>query len=291
MELPVPVCYTDPWPADLDTAELKLSALEARMRSLFATRDRYAEHPRAHTWSLGCKEPQYTSACLLWEVLNAYHLMGVLNWNHGLKHSDHTKIHKAACFFNAIATKVLPLWNPACRQVSDGRLFVEPRFLCTGYWEIMRDICCAEIQRKGVASGLKMGTKPATLAKIAVAGWKPLCRPHMCKGTPAAAVLSKQREILRAYTLATWARSIASDNDPATYGKAVRAMESAAKTTEKLEGLEDIVSEAGTFQHTNAHVYYSAIPAEEIDGELLSTVESRMLSTIRLDALPCCVSF
>lgn len=288
MELPVPICHSEPWPTDLEQAEIKFSHFNEHRRALFLTHDHYAEVPRIQTWSSSAKDnKRYSSACLLWDAIQAYGLLGVLNWNNGIKTGAVSNIRRAACFFNAIAKKLLPRWNPACRQVADGKSFVKPLCLRQCYWETLTDICRAEIQRLSLVMGLSKNNQTSALARLAVAGWKPLLRKWKWFDGPVADLLEKQRNRLRSYSLVLWARTLAKDNDPATYGKCVRAMESAAKNG-SIEGLGDLVTEAASTRQMNDRVYYSSVPTAEIDDEILNAVNPYDIE-IKFDALACFV--
>lgn len=286
MMLSVPVCQTDPWPSDLEGALRKFSAFNDRIRILFLTRDRKSERPKAVVWALGPSDTSFASACLLWDMLHVYHLMGVLNWNEGVRQLQEDANHKGAKasfllahkFFGSISQKIVPAWNPACRMVyrhtkKGLQELVIPSFLAGDSWRCWSQLCLAMIHKVMLDKGQSVNSSPALMAKIAMGGFNILEALPRTDSEPVKSLVLGLSQKLKACALVNWSRGQESSEDPGIHGKRVKILgQLVAQGIHLLPGFEFVKEEAENVTKMNDSVYFQPVPNEDVEKQVLSAL-------------------
>lgn len=303
MQIPVPVCYTHPWPTDLESAQEKFLFYNDRMTTLFLNRDRLAEQPQIATWSMSKDDPKYSSACLLWDVFHVYHLMGTMCWNEGVKLMTEDKDHKTSKtrflqayeYFNAITQRVLPSWLHSCRQVykpeKDGsKTLLIPQFLKSDVWLHWSQMALVMVHRVTIDKALQTETSPSLIAKIAKGGWNLLASLPRTDVMLIKDLFQKQKDEIKVYALTFWARSNENSAENGIHGKRVKIYKDLAKKKLKLIGLETLAEECDKCENTNSSVYFHEVPQTDIENEVLDSISTVNITEKEAkNTLLCCV--
>lgn len=284
MQLPVPVCYSDPWPTEHFSALSKFVVYDARIQNLFSIRDRKAEIPKIAIWSMGSGESVFSSSCLLWDVLHVYHLVGVLSWNEAIRQMEVLKDHKKAKslfleahkFFQTISESILPAWLPSCRMAhlheKDGSLkTIFPPFLVGETWKYWSQLALAMVHRVMIDKARESAT-PTLVSKIALGGYNLLKDLPRTEQKQLGSLIQEHTQILKIYALAYWAKGAENSAESGVHGMRVKILKDLVLIASKVPGLENIKEEAANCEQLNNSVYFHAVPKENLVEQVLSMI-------------------
>jgi hypothetical protein len=302
MQLPIPMCHSAPWPADLKAATEKFDVYNERMRLLFKNRDRTAEYPRINIWSMGPAEPALSSACLQWDVLHVYHMMAILHWNEAVTQfstaRDHNKARllftEAAKYFKAISDKVLPSWLPACRSAQrhekDGSLtLVFPSFLVSDTWKHWTTLATSMVYRVMIDKAIAGESSPSLVSKLALGGYRLLASLPRTELKNVQKLVEEQRNVLKIYGLVYWSRIGDSSAEGDIHGRRVKILKDLAQTPVVLPGIDDLRKEAELYEQTNNTVYFHPVPSGNVADEVLASAPATAIIKEENLAMICCV--